>query len=75
MKASPVRPGDYIEFLAETDLLGGLSACPGGNCGSDHSSDVTPCYPLHVEIFKPINGIQGWTEAKPSAYNRSHGLD
>ena len=29
MKASPVRPGDFIEFFAETDLLGGLSACPG----------------------------------------------
>ncbi len=73
MKASPVRPGDYIEFLAETDLLGGLSACPGGNCGSDHSSDVTPCYPLHVEVFKATNGIKGWAEAQPSGYNRQHG--
>ncbi|MBM3605387.1 MAG: DUF1989 domain-containing protein, partial [Alphaproteobacteria bacterium] len=38
MKASPVRPGDYLEFLADTDLLGGLSACPGGDCGGEHSS-------------------------------------
>lgn len=30
MKASPVRPGDYLEFFAEIDLLGDLSACPGG---------------------------------------------
>ena len=30
MKASPVRPGDYLEFYAEIDLLVGLSACPGG---------------------------------------------
>ena len=30
MKASPVRPGDYLEFFAEVDLLGALSACPGG---------------------------------------------
>ena len=29
MKSSPVRPGDYLEFFAETDLLGVLSACPG----------------------------------------------
>ena len=29
MKASPVRPGDHIEFFAEIDLLGALSACPG----------------------------------------------
>ena len=40
MKSSPVRPGDYLEFFAETDLLGVLSACPGGDCGSEHSSDV-----------------------------------
>ena len=34
MKASPVRPGDFIEFFAEIDLLGALSACPGGDCGA-----------------------------------------
>jgi uncharacterized protein YcgI (DUF1989 family) len=40
MKASPVRPGDYLEFMAEIDLLGALSACPGGDCSAEHSSDV-----------------------------------
>ncbi len=40
MKASPVRPGDFIEFFAEIDLLGALSACPGGDCGAEHSSDT-----------------------------------
>jgi uncharacterized protein YcgI (DUF1989 family) len=39
MKASPVRPGDFIEFLAEIDLLGTLSTCPGGDCSAEHSSD------------------------------------
>ena len=39
MKASPVRPGDFIEFFAEIDLLGALSACPGGDCSTSHSSD------------------------------------
>jgi uncharacterized protein YcgI (DUF1989 family) len=53
MKASPVRPGDYLEFFAEIDLLGALSACPGGDCGSSHSSDVAACYPLKVEVFRP----------------------
>ncbi|AUH34886.1 urea carboxylase-associated family protein [Paracoccus tegillarcae] len=53
MKASPARPGDYIEFHAETDLIGGLSACPGGDCGAQHSSDQARCYPLLVEIFAP----------------------
>ena len=42
MKASPVRPGDFIEFFAEIDLLGALSACPGGDCGATHSSEW-PC--------------------------------
>ena len=37
MKASPVRPGDFIEFFAEIDLLGALSACPGGDCSGTHS--------------------------------------
>ena len=54
MKASPVRPGDYLEMFAEIDLIGGLSACPGGDCGSEHSSDTVNCYPLLVEIFAPV---------------------
>ena len=53
MKASPVRPGDYLEFFAEIDLLGALSACPGGDCSSEHSSDVARCHPLLVEVFAP----------------------
>jgi uncharacterized protein len=43
MKASPVRPGDFIEFFAEIDLIGALSACPGGDCSTTHSSDVALC--------------------------------
>ena len=53
MKASPVRPGDYLELFAEIDLIGGLSACPGGDCGAEHSSNAAPCHPLLVEIFAP----------------------
>jgi hypothetical protein len=46
MKASPVRPGDFIEFFAEIDLLVALSACPGGDCGAGHSDDTAKCVPL-----------------------------
>ncbi len=75
MKASPVRPGDFIEFFAEIDLLGALSACPGGDCGSSHSDDSTPCYPLLVEIFKPSEGsLDGWSSPSPSGYSRTHGV-
>ncbi len=74
MKASPVRPGDYIEFFAEIDLLGNLSACPGGDCSAEHSSDAAACYPLFVEVFAPQQGsLQGWTSPEINAYDRTHG--
>ncbi len=75
MKASPVRPGDYIEFFAEIDLLAALSTCPGGDCGSSHSDDATPCYPLQVEIFTPPPAaLDGWQSPPPNGYSRGHGL-
>lgn len=75
MKASPVRPGDYIEFFAEIDLLGALSACPGGDCSTTHSSDTAACYPLKVEIYRTEPDLlAGWTQPEPSAYPRTHGL-
>ena len=75
MKSSPVRPGDYLEFFAETDLLGVLSACPGGNCGSGHSSDVAKCYPLKVSIWSVDREyLDGLKISKISSYNRNHGL-
>lgn len=75
MKASPVRPGDFIEFLAEIDLIGALSACPGGDCGSEHSSDMAPCHPLRVEILAPTaEALAGWSQPPRNAYPRTHGL-
>src|SRR5262249_41642544 len=74
MKASPVRPGDFIEFFAEIDLLGALSACPGGDCSSTHSSDVARCYPLKVEIWRPSEAtLSGWRSPERSRYSRHHG--
>lgn len=74
MKASPVRPGDYIEFFAEIDLLGNLSACPGGDCSTTHSSDTAACYPLLVEIFAPEAGaLEGWVSPPLNGYDRTHG--
>lgn len=75
MKASPVRPGDFLELFAEIDLLGALSACPGGDCGASHSSDAAACHPLTVEIYRPREGaLTGWQPAGRSAYSGSHGL-
>ena len=74
MKASPARSGDHIEFLAEIDLLGVLSACPGGDCSSSHSSDAATCFPLLVEVFAPPEGaLAGWVSPGASGYDRSHG--
>lgn len=74
MKASPVRPGDYLEFFANMDLLGALSACPGGDCSSEHSSDTAQCHPLLVEVFKaPNEALTGWHAPGRNAYDGSHG--
>tara|TARA_B100000963_G_scaffold346770_1_gene352365 strand:- start:2488 stop:3351 length:864 start_codon:yes stop_codon:yes gene_type:complete len=75
MKSSPVRPGDFLEFFAETDLLGVLSACPGGDCGSEHSSDVAKCYPLKVSIWNVDRKfLVDIKNSNISSYNRDHGL-
>ena len=75
MKSSPVRPGDYLEFFADTDLLGVLSACPGGDCGSEHSSDIAKCYPLKVSIWNVDHKfLEGIKNSRISSYNRNHGL-
>lgn len=74
MKASPVEPGDYIEFFAEMDLLGALSACPGGDCSATHSSDAAKCYPLEVTIYDLQHMPEGWRPSHTNGYDRSHGI-
>ncbi len=74
MKASPARRGDQITFFAQIDLLGALSACPGGDCASTHSSDEAACHVLQVDILAPDAPPEGWQMPAPSGYDRSHGL-
>ncbi len=75
MKASPARQGDFIEFFAEIDLLGLLSACPGGDCGAEHSSDAATCHPLQVDILRPAPGaLQGWQPPARAGYTGRHDL-
>jgi uncharacterized protein YcgI (DUF1989 family) len=74
MKASPVRPGDHLTFFAEIDILGALSACPGGDCSAEHTSDAAACYPMKVEVLKPqAVRLQGWESPARNRYDRSHG--
>ncbi len=74
MKATPARAGDHITFYAHKPLLGALSACPGGNCGSTHSDDETPCYPLRVDVLTPAEPVAiDYDERLTSAYDGTHG--
>lgn len=74
MKASPVRPGDYLEFFAEIDLLGAISACPGGDCSASHSSEDAQCYPLKIEVYNPLVSLNGeWQTPPANGYDQSHG--
>ena len=74
MKASPVRVGDYLELFAEIDLVAVLSACPGGDCSAEHSSDAAACYPLKMQVFAPKAGaLDGWVQPQVNAYDRTHG--
>lgn len=76
MKASPARPGDFIEFFAEIDLLAALSACPGGDCSASHSDDSAACYPLQVEVYRPsADALEGWQSPPKNAYAGRHGVE
>ena len=76
MKASPARPGDFIELFAEIDLLAGLSTCPGGDCGASHSSDTAPCWPLQVEIYRPkAERLADWKAAAANGYANGNRAD
>ncbi len=70
MKASPARPGDFLELFAEIDLLGALSTCPGGDCSATHSSNAARCFPLAVQILAPDPAtLAGWRPTEPSPYH------
>ncbi len=73
-KASPVRKGDYLELFAEIDLLGCLSACPGGDCSATHSSDEAICHSMYVSIFACDVRPEGWIPPQVNGYNGSHGV-
>ena len=74
MKASPVRPGDHLDLFAEIDLLAVLSACPGGDCSAEHSSDTAACYPLQMDVIAPLDGVLSqWSSPEQNGYDRSHG--
>ncbi|KAK4642751.1 hypothetical protein QC761_400370 [Podospora bellae-mahoneyi] len=84
MSACPAEKGDFIEFLAEVDVLMGLSTCPGGDLslwgfGADSEKEMEKCCrPLKVEVFRLEDGglleREGWRKAEESGYKGGHGL-
>jgi uncharacterized protein YcgI (DUF1989 family) len=77
-KPSPVEVGDYIEFIAEIDLLVSASTCPQGDVSVACGGGGEPrTYPLTVEIYKPNEGWLegwGWSSSEVSGYGGDHGL-
>lgn len=72
-KATPVQPGDFIEFFAEIDLIGALSACPGGDCSTVQACGEAACHPLEVELLRPAPGaLRGWIPPAANGYARTH---
>ncbi|KAK6496324.1 hypothetical protein TWF481_002348 [Arthrobotrys musiformis] len=87
METSPAKPGDYIEFFAEQDLLMALSTCPGGDLskwawgegGAEEESMWSCCREIKVEIFEideaaKADVLRGWEEPKKPDYKGVHGM-
>ncbi|PSR74643.1 hypothetical protein BD289DRAFT_448514, partial [Coniella lustricola] len=84
MSPSPAEKGDYIEFLAEQDVLMALSTCPGGDLslwgfGSDSEKEMIKCCrPLQVQVFEleddQLLAQGGWKPAEVSKYRERHGM-
>jgi len=77
-KPSPVEVGDYIEFLAETDLIVSASTCPQGDVSLACGGGGEPtCYPLGVEVYKLNDGLlgdSGWSPSHVNRYSGHHGM-
>lgn len=80
IKGSGAGPGDYIEFLAETDLLCGVSACPGGDMsgppwGMREVGGAAPRGPLAIDVYAlDPQLLAGWSPSEVVPYAGDHGL-
>jgi len=80
MKACPAKPGDFLEFFAEIDLLCALSTCPGGDLsvplwGPEAKDPLEVCRPLGIEIHRLDAALlAGWRSPEPAAYRGRHGM-
>ncbi len=78
-KPSPAEVGDYLEFIAETDLLVSASACPQGDVSTACAGIGEPVvYPLGVEVWKLTDEKylenNGWKPSITNQYSGNHGI-
>ncbi|KAB0638572.1 urea carboxylase-associated family protein [Burkholderia latens] len=80
MKACPAKPGDYLEFFAEIDVLCAMSTCPGGDLsvpmwGPDARDPIDVCRPLGVEVYRlDPSLLEGWSSPPVAPYRGQHGM-
>lgn len=80
IKGCGAARGDYIEFLAETDLLCGVSACPGGDMsgppwGMREVGGSAPRGPLAIDVYAvEPDLLAGWSPSETVHYGGDHGL-
>jgi uncharacterized protein YcgI (DUF1989 family) len=80
VKPCPAKRGDFLEFIAEIDLLCAISACPHGDLsvpmwGPEALDPSSTCRPLAIEIYDaPPNLLRGWQPSQPVDYRGLHGL-
>ncbi|MFC5805611.1 urea carboxylase-associated family protein [Streptomyces formicae] len=79
MKECPARPGDYLEFFAELDLLCALSTCPGGDMsvpmwGPYAHAPVEGCRPIAIVVYAVDDALlEGWTPPPQRAAHSNPG--
>jgi hypothetical protein len=79
-RASPADPGDYLEFMAEIDLICALSNCPGGDLaqprwGPGSKDNRAGCRPLDVTVYDlDPELLEGWNSPMVVDYRGRHGL-
>lgn len=80
IKGCGAKTGDFIEFLADTDLLCAVSACPGGDMsgppwGQREVQAAPTSGPLTIDVFSVTPEVlEGWSPSEVAPYHGNHGL-
>lgn len=69
-KPCPARKGDFIEFIAEMNLLVALSCCPQGDVSITVGQEVPEsiCHPLKIEVFR--SWVSFFPKLAPKIYSQ-----